>query len=271
VSTDHGKEDIGKLHVGDKVLAYNPKTHKMEWQPILHVWKHTDHDLIDLTITTAAKGQRGMSATKTNEVVHTTSEHPFFATEQGFVPAGKVHVGLHVLRADGSMGVITGWKVAPGTQVMYNLEVANDHTFTVGVGQWVVHNRCDRTKLRANLGLLTGDPRVAQHVIPCELENDPLVVLSGLDINSATNGRIVYTDTAAAQGNDEIYHSGSHASYTSYVQFLLTRRRAELTAAGNLTQPSAMKKILDTIRDANANIAGLNIEAANSSIPLRLC
>lgn len=25
---------------------------------------------------------------------------------------------------------------------MYNLEVAQDHTFTVGQGQWVVHNSC---------------------------------------------------------------------------------------------------------------------------------
>jgi filamentous hemagglutinin len=25
---------------------------------------------------------------------------------------------------------------------MYNLEVAQDHTFTVGAGQWVVHNAC---------------------------------------------------------------------------------------------------------------------------------
>jgi hypothetical protein len=27
-------------------------------------------------------------------------------------------------------------------KVMYNLEVAQDHTFTVGIGQWVVHNEC---------------------------------------------------------------------------------------------------------------------------------
>src|SRR5260370_523932 len=28
---------------------------------------------------------------------------------------------------------------------MYNLEVQQDHTFTVGDGQWVVHNSCDPT------------------------------------------------------------------------------------------------------------------------------
>jgi len=32
--------------------------------------------------------------------------------------------------------------VVPGTMTMYNLEVTNDHTFTVGTGQWVVHNTC---------------------------------------------------------------------------------------------------------------------------------
>ena len=45
-----------------------------------------------------------------------------------------------MLRADGMYGVVTGWKVVPGTQVMYNLEVAQDHTFMVSDGQWVVHN-----------------------------------------------------------------------------------------------------------------------------------
>jgi len=40
---------------------------------------------------------------------------------------------------------VTGWKVVPGTQLMYNLEVAQDHTYTVGTGQWVVHN-CARLK-----------------------------------------------------------------------------------------------------------------------------
>ena len=28
----------------------------------------------------------------------------------------------------------------PGVKTMYNLEVAHDHTFVVGVGMWVVHN-----------------------------------------------------------------------------------------------------------------------------------
>jgi hypothetical protein len=47
---------------------------------------------------------------------------------------------MHVLRADGQYGVITGYRVVPGSSVMYNLEVQQDHTFVVGSGEWVVHN-----------------------------------------------------------------------------------------------------------------------------------
>jgi len=140
VTTDHGEQAIGTLQVGERVLAYNPKTGKMELEPILHVWINHDHDLVDLTITTTTQGQQGKTSTKTNEVIHTNQKHPFFTLEQGFLPVGKIRLGMHILRADGNVGVVTGWQVVPGTQVMYNLEVAQDHTFTVGTGQWVVHN-----------------------------------------------------------------------------------------------------------------------------------
>jgi len=52
----------------------------------------------------------------------------------------SVKVGMHVERADGSIGIVTVWKRVPGITMMYNLEVAQDHTFTVGDGQWIVHN-----------------------------------------------------------------------------------------------------------------------------------
>ena len=47
---------------------------------------------------------------------------------------------MHVKRADGRVGIVTVWKRVPGITMMYNLEVAQDHTFTVGDGQWIVHN-----------------------------------------------------------------------------------------------------------------------------------
>jgi Pretoxin HINT domain len=142
VATNHGEQAIGTLKVGEKVVAYNPKTHKMELEPIQHVWINRDNDLVDLTLTTTTRAPHSTVVTKHSEVIHTNQKHPFFTLEHGFVPVAHLHLGMHMLRADGSVGVVTGWKLVPGTQVMYNLTVAQDHTFTVGAGQWVVHNTC---------------------------------------------------------------------------------------------------------------------------------
>jgi hypothetical protein len=140
VATAHGEQAIGTLKVGEKVWAYNPKTHQMELQPILHVWIDHDNDLVDLTLTTVERVQHGRGVIRQSEVIHTNKKHPFLTKEKGFLPVGQIKLGMHVLQADGQWGIVTGWKVVAGSMTMYNLTVAQDHTFTVGVGQWVVHN-----------------------------------------------------------------------------------------------------------------------------------
>jgi hypothetical protein len=75
VITDHGQQAIGTVHQGEKVEAYNPQTHKMETQPIAHVWVHPDDDLVDLTITYQSSANQSSSpqaktATQRNASVH---------------------------------------------------------------------------------------------------------------------------------------------------------------------------------------------------------
>jgi RHS repeat-associated protein len=140
VETKQGEQAIGTLKVGEQVLAYNPKTKQMEDEPILHVWINHDHDLVDLTITTKSHAPHSTVTTIARETIHTTEKHPFFTEEKGFLPVAQLKVGMHLLQADGRYGVVTGFRLVPGVAVMYNLEVAQDHTYTVGVGQWVVHN-----------------------------------------------------------------------------------------------------------------------------------
>ena len=134
VTAEAGKQAIGTLKVGQKVLAYNPKTHKMEEEPIVQVWKHTDDDLVDLTLTVQTHAPHSTVTHSKSEVVHTNKKHPFLTVEQGFLPVASVKVGMHVKRADGRVGIVTVWKRVPGITMMYNLEVAQDHTFTVGDG-----------------------------------------------------------------------------------------------------------------------------------------
>jgi hypothetical protein len=94
---------------------------------------------VDLTLTSTKTDAHGKHSS-TSEVLHTNQKHPFLTKEKGFLPVGQIMLGMHILEADGQYGVVTGWKMVPGTSVMYNLEVAQDHTYTVGIGQWVVHN-----------------------------------------------------------------------------------------------------------------------------------
>ncbi len=141
VATSDGERSIGDLHVGELVLAYNPSTHKTELQPILHVWTHTDNDLVDLTLASLPTNIGGKT-NRQRELLHTTSEHPFLTQEKGFLPAGQLVPGLHILKANGSRGVVVAVRVVHTTAVMYNLTVALDHTFAVGNGQWIVHNVC---------------------------------------------------------------------------------------------------------------------------------
>ncbi len=61
---------------------------------------------------------------------------------------------MHVIEANGHIGVVTKWVVVPGQVTMYNLTVAHDHTYAVGVGQWVVHN-CSAEWIKQ----LPGDPQ----------------------------------------------------------------------------------------------------------------
>jgi hypothetical protein len=67
----------------------------------------------------------------------------------GFLPVAQLKIGMHLLQADGRYGIITNFHLVPGVAAMYNLEVAQDHTYTVGAGQWVVHN-CARSNTSGN-------------------------------------------------------------------------------------------------------------------------
>ena len=138
VTTSVGAKAIGTLKVGQKVWSYNPKTKKMEWEPVQHVWIDHDHDLVDLTIGWTKHTKNG--DVHEDETIHTNKKHPFLTVEAGFVTVANLHVGMHLVQGDGQVGVIEDWVVIAGSETMYNLTVQQDHTYTVGDGQFVVHN-----------------------------------------------------------------------------------------------------------------------------------
>jgi RHS repeat-associated protein len=165
VATPTGEEAISSLKVGDQVLAYDPQTHQTTTQTVQHLFINHDTDLVDVKLRTetsttapdgakpkpAANGQvqsrappqgspSNQQAPSLEETLHTTAKHPFLTREQGWVQAGQLQPGMHVIRADGRIGVVEAVQVTPGAGTRYDLTVSNVHTFEVGVGQWVVHN-----------------------------------------------------------------------------------------------------------------------------------
>ena len=195
--------------------------------------------------------------------------------------AGKVKLGMHVLQVDGSVGVITGWKIVPGTQVMYNLEVAQDHTFTVGVGQWVVHNECSPGRLRRALNAAhpdrPGQPgQNPHHVLPCALmganaspEARAIVQQAGgWDfLNSAANGRWLWSweNPDIAMQNAEPWH----ANNPTYQQFADRLLRGEYPQVAN-GSISALEAATNVIGTLNVWISAVGMQSAMMGEPCSL-
>jgi len=64
-----------------------------------------------------------------HERLETTSGHPFFTEEDGWVKAGGLRPGDHEREADGAYGVVQAVEADAYPQVMYYLTVAGAHTF----------------------------------------------------------------------------------------------------------------------------------------------
>ena len=175
------------------------------------------------------------------------------------MPAGQLKVGMHVLRADGTYGVVTGWQVVPGTQMMYNLEVAQDHTFTVGAGQFVVHNECDPTDLRNNMlsaGVKFEQGQQAHHVIPCGLykKGHDLFTQAGdlFDPNAAYNSRAMWNwdYKMEAMSNMEPYHANS-PRYTARVKAMMDAEYQRLQSNGLTSANDAYNSLMSIIDQLN--------------------
>ncbi len=128
VETDEGKKDISEIVVGDYVLAWDEEKGEIGYYEVTDTFSHLDAVLTNLVID--------------GEWIETTPEHPFYTLEEGWVPANELKPGMHIWQADSGYELIwLKWSVHE-TQEMYNLTVAEAHTYFVGEGQWLVHNSC---------------------------------------------------------------------------------------------------------------------------------
>jgi hypothetical protein len=112
-------------------------------------------------------------------LISTTGEHPFYAWQRGWVPANELHRGDTLLTLDGGWATVEKVVETGKWERVYNLRVAEYHTYFVGCDQWGfsvwAHNACvveldavkDAVEIAANGGkrfkIVEGSKTIGYH------------------------------------------------------------------------------------------------------------
>ena len=132
IMTIYGYKDINKLKVGDRVLSYNEKTGKNEYQNITNVlvFENKSEVLYTLTI-------------DDGNTIKATEDHRFYTYRDDkyqFIAIKKLHIGDVVQYADGTHHKIINITNVPIKETVYNLTIDNNHNFYVGKNGILTHN-----------------------------------------------------------------------------------------------------------------------------------
>ena len=129
VSTSEGLVCIEEIEVGDEVWAYNSETGETELKEVLNVWVKETDEILHVS-------------TSDGEIIDTTTNHPFYVGEKGWVAAGDLEIGDVLYTADGDEAEVTDLELEKLAEpiTVYNLEVEDFHTYFVGEYGVLVHN-----------------------------------------------------------------------------------------------------------------------------------
>ncbi len=132
VATIYGGKAIETIEVGDRVLATDPETGETVYKEVLKTYTYVKDTLVYIE----ANG----------EIIETTKEHPFWVEGQGWTKAKFLNTGDELRDADGNHITIDKVEIVPLPEnqytIVYNLEVADFHTYYVSDEMILVHNVC---------------------------------------------------------------------------------------------------------------------------------
>ncbi len=138
VVTKDGLVPIEKVQPGTLVLSRDEQTGQTDWRPVVQKFVTLDAGLISLTLRDD-QGRR--------ESYGVTPTHPFWAEGHGWTSAGELTPGMRVLTANEKWLTTERVEEKQGRATVYNFEVADFHTYFVGMQAAWVHNQgCGPTK-----------------------------------------------------------------------------------------------------------------------------
>jgi len=197
VATENGLVPIEEIKIGDMVWAYNEANQTKSLQEVTHLIRgEGNKTLTDITL-------------DSGEVITATSNHPFWTINtQNWTEAGELSVETVLWNINDKNSTISSLRSYTQRATVYNLTVANDHTYFVGVGGVLGHNSCsiEETKhveklLKKNKGwrqhynkaiklLREGKPGGNQHALSKDRKGEWAIDLGG---SSGRGGnRIIY-------------------------------------------------------------------------------
>jgi hypothetical protein len=99
------------------------------------------------------------------QVIGTTTEHPFYVLDRGWISADELWEGAELVGHDGITTKITQIEPTREYAVVYNVRVADWHTYFVGAADWGfsvwVHNLYASAFQAAAAAAISGNPAVA--------------------------------------------------------------------------------------------------------------
>ena len=128
VAAENGQIRIDEIEVGDKVWAYDIFTGETALKEVTKVYVHEVDEILHLHTSCGD--------------IDTTTNHPFYVIDKGWVAAGDLAIGDEVYLIDGSTAFITGSDIEKLNEPIkvYNLEVEDFNTYFVGDVPVLVHN-----------------------------------------------------------------------------------------------------------------------------------
>ncbi|WP_395292956.1 ricin-type beta-trefoil lectin domain protein [Kitasatospora hibisci] len=133
---DGSVKPIATVKTGDQVRAADQWTATDKGgRKVTATWSHDDDDLVDLRVKTG----------NTASTIKTTANHPFWdQTDHKWVPAGSLVKGHRLTTTTGESVTVTAVRMVHNEARMYNLTVADLHTYYVLAGNTpvLVHNTC---------------------------------------------------------------------------------------------------------------------------------
>ena len=132
IVTALGFANIEDIRPGDYVYAENTETGEQAYMPVLETFSHEVSETYTVTIE--------------GESIETTSGHPFYVVEEGWVGADELEAGDEVELADGGSGTVDSVEKNELDEpvTVYNFAVMDYHTYYVGENGALVHNDCTK-------------------------------------------------------------------------------------------------------------------------------